>query len=218
MRGYELALFAASEAKGMSADHQTTLITPQPTPLELLGPRAVAAISRELATAGIAVESADRVDVGRGHPRAVMLQPSGRRIEVERVLALPALRRRPIPGIPTDGNGFIEVDEHCRVRGVQGVWAAGDATAFPLKSGGFAAAQADAAAEDIAAASGAPVEAQSFEPDTHGELAGLPAGRFLEEQLATGEDEGLSTHLPATGVPALAYLVRDLAGGRRGDG
>jgi sulfide:quinone oxidoreductase len=36
LRGYELALFVALEAKSMSADHQTMLITPRSTPLELL--------------------------------------------------------------------------------------------------------------------------------------------------------------------------------------
>jgi sulfide:quinone oxidoreductase len=218
LRGYELALFIASEAAGMSADHRTTLITPEKTPLELLGRSAIASISRELESAGIAVESAARVHLEHGHPQTVVLKPSGRRVEVERVLALPALRGRPVRGIPTDRNSFIDVDDHCRVRGMQGLWAAGDATAFPLKSGGFAAAQADAAAEDIAAMAGAPVEAQPFQPGPHGELAGLPAGRFLEAQLATGDDEGLSTHLPATGVPVLTYLARDLAGGRRGGG
>jgi hypothetical protein len=92
-------------------------VTPHATPLELLGPRAVASISRELESAGIAVESATRIDVEGGHAQTVLLQPSGRRIEVERMLALPALRGRPIAGIPTDADGFIEVDEHCRVRG-----------------------------------------------------------------------------------------------------
>jgi sulfide:quinone oxidoreductase len=133
------------------------------------------------------------------------------------VLALPALRGRPIAGVPTDRDGFIDVDEHCGVRGLEGVWAAGDATTFPLKSGGFAAAQADAAAQDRAATAGAAVEAQPFEPASHGELAGLPAGPFLEARLSTGGDEGLTTHLPATGVPVLTYLARDLAAGRRGE-
>ena len=46
-------------------------------------------------------------------------------------------------------------------------------------------------------------------------LAGLPAGRFLEEWLA--EDEpGLAMHLPSSGVPLLTYLSQDLAAGWRG--
>jgi sulfide:quinone oxidoreductase len=217
LRGYELAMHVALEAKNMSADHQTTLITPRSTPLELLGPRAVASISRELARAEIDVESADRVDVEPGHPHTVVLHPSGRRVEgVARVLALPELRGRSIHGIPTDPDGFIDVDEHCRVRSLQGVWAAGDGTAFPLKSGGFAAAQADAAARDMAATAGAAVEAEPFEPEAPWHLAGLPAGRHLEAQLFTDDDADLATHLPANGVPVLKYLIRDLAGGRRG--
>jgi sulfide:quinone oxidoreductase len=216
LRGYELALMVAREANGMSANCQTTLITPPPTPLELLGSRVVESISKELDSARIAIESATRIEVERGQPKAIVLHPSGRRIEVDRILALPALRGRPIAGVPRDGDGFLEVDEHGRVRGVKGLWAAGDATAFPMKSGGFAAAQADAAAADIAATAGAAVEPQPFEPGSHAELAGLPAGRFLEAQLATGDDEDLTTHLPATGVPTLTYLARDLSAGSRG--
>jgi sulfide:quinone oxidoreductase len=215
LRGYELALLVALEAQSMGADHQTTLITPQPSPLERLGSHLVESISRELERAGVAVESAARVEVERGHATSVVLRPSGRRIEVDGILALPALRGRPIPGIPTDGEGFIEVDEHCRVRGMTGVWAAGDAMAFPLKSGGFAAAQADAAAHDIAATLGASVEALPFDPGSHEELAGLPAGRFLDAQLAIGDVEGLATRHPTTGVPVLTYLARDLSAGRR---
>src|SRR6476620_10237888 len=48
LRGYELALMIALEAYDMSAEHQTTLVTPEPSPLELLGPRAVALVSSEL--------------------------------------------------------------------------------------------------------------------------------------------------------------------------
>ena len=42
-----------------------------------------------------------------------------------------------------------------QVHGEIDVWAAGDATRFPLKQGGIAAQQADAAAESIAARAGA---------------------------------------------------------------
>ena len=216
LRGYELALIIALEAKGMSADHRTTLVTPEPAPLEVLGPRAVESVSNELEKAGVAVVSADSVEVERGHTTTLVLRPSGQRVEVGRVLALPALRGRPIAGIPTDEAGFIEVDEHCRIHGLDGVWAAGDATAFPLKSGGFAAEQADVAAQDVAATAGAAVEASPFDPESREGLAGLPAGRFLQARLAIGDDEGLTTALPSTGVPVLTYLARDFSAGWRG--
>ena len=61
-------------------------------------------------------------------------------------------------GLPAALNDFIPVDRHCQVRGVERVYAAGDATDFAIKHGGIAAQQADAAAEAIAALAGAPVK------------------------------------------------------------
>ena len=215
LRGYELALFIALEANSMSSDHRTTLVTPEPAPLEMLGSHAVEVVLNELNKAGVAIVSAASIEVEHGQTTTLSLQPSGQRVEVDRVLAMPALRGRPISGIPAEDGGFIEVDELCRVRGLDGVWAAGDATAFPLKSGGFAAEQADVAAADIAATAGAAVAAKAFDPGSREELAGLPAGRHLKAWLAIS-DEGLTTDLPSTDVPALTYLARDLSAGWRG--
>jgi sulfide:quinone oxidoreductase len=217
LRAYELALFITLEATGMSADLETTIVTPEPSPLAILGTRVVDAVAKELEDAGVAVVSADHADVEPGHAATVVLQPSGQRFEVDRVIALPGLQGRPVAGVPADSQGFIDVDEHCRVRGVDGVWAVGDGTAFPVKSGGFAAEQADVAAEDIAAAAGAAVEPRSFDPVERGELAGLPSGCFLNEWLAEGDD-GLMTGLPTPGLgtPMLTYLQRDLEAGWRG--
>jgi sulfide:quinone oxidoreductase len=216
LRAYELALYITLEAKGMAAELQTTIVTPEPSPLSVLGPRALELVSNELRQAGVAVVSAAHAEVEPGHAATVVLQPSGRRLEVDRVIALPVLHGRPIPGIPADARGFVDVDEHCRVRGVDGVWAAGDVTAFPVKSGGFAAEQADVVAEDIAANAGADVEPRPFDPVAREELAGLPAGGVLESWLTQGEDEQLATHLPALGVPTLTYLQRDLEASWRG--
>jgi sulfide:quinone oxidoreductase len=216
LRGYELALFIALEAKSMSVDLETTIVTPEPSPLAALGSRALELVSDELRRAGVDVVSASHTDVEQDHATTLVMHPSGRRLEVDRVLALPGLHGRPVAGIPADAEGFVEVDEHCRVRGLDGVWAAGDGTAFALKSGGFAAEQADVAAEDIAAAAGAAVERRSFDPDTREQLGGLPAGPFLKAWLAEGDDDGLTTGLPATGVPTLTYLQRDLEASWRG--
>jgi sulfide:quinone oxidoreductase len=217
LRGYELALLVKLEASSMSVDIEMTIVSPDPPPLALLGERAVELVSKELEQAGIAVASAAHIDVVTANPLAIVLQPSGERIEVDRAIALPVLQGRAVRGVPATSDGFVEVDEHCRARGLDAVWAVGDCTAFPVKSGGFAAEQADVAAEDIAAAAGAPVEARTFDASLREDLAGLPAGRFLEEWLAA-DDPGLSTHLPASGVPVLTYLERDLAAGWRGGG
>ena len=72
------------------------------------------------------------------------------------------------------------------MRGLDGVWAAGDITDFPLKSGGFAAEQADVASEDLAAVAGAAIEPRPSIPRDREELAGLPAGSSLERVARRG--------------------------------
>ena len=106
--------------------------------------------------------------VEHGH---LIVDPGGRSIDVDRVVSLPAPRgpARSRASRPTR-DGFIPVDEHGRVAGLDGVYAAGDGTAFPIKQGGLATQQADAVAETIAAAAGAPVEPQPFRPVLRGML------------------------------------------------
>jgi sulfide:quinone oxidoreductase len=105
LRAYELALFLTLRAKGMSIDVETTIVHPEPSPLAILGSRPLALVSDELDRAGISVVSAAHADVQQGPFATVVLQPSGRRIEVDRVLALPALYGRPVPGVPADAEG-----------------------------------------------------------------------------------------------------------------
>ena len=59
----------------------------------------------------------------------------GRSLEADRVIALPRLTGPAIRGLPADDDGFLPIDHHGRVRGVEGVYAAGDATNFPIKQG-----------------------------------------------------------------------------------
>jgi sulfide:quinone oxidoreductase len=217
LRGYELALLIAIEAHSMGRDVQTTIVTPETAPLERLGPRAVHAMSRELEEAGIAVAYGGHASVERARSTTLVLEPSGRRLEVERVLALPILRGRRVAGVPADADGFVEIDEHCCVPESPGLWAVGDATAFPIKSGGFAAEQADVAAEHIAATAGAAVEPRTFDPSQPG-LAGLPAGRYLKAWLTETDEAGLTTDVPLGELPMLTFLQRDLAAGWRGYG
>jgi sulfide:quinone oxidoreductase len=56
------------------------------------------------------------------------------------------------------------------VPGADGVYAAGDVTTFPLKQGGLATQQADAAAEAMLAALGVPIVPRPFEPVLKGVL------------------------------------------------
>jgi sulfide:quinone oxidoreductase len=214
LRAYELALFITMNAKSMSVDIKTTIVTPEPSPLEILGSRAIELVSNELEQAGVDVVSAERADVEPGHAATVVVRPSGLRLEVDRLLALPTLRGRGVPGVPVDDEGFVDIDAHCRVCGLNSVWAAGDGTAFPLNSAGFAAEQAHVAAQEIAARAGAAVEPRPFDPTDRADLAGLPSRSYLKTLLAEG-DEGQTTDLPL-GLPVLTYLRLDLEASWRG--
>ena len=97
------------------------------------------------------------------------LVPEGS-IAADRVVALPRLRGPRIDGLPQTVEGFLSVDAHGQVHGLADVFAAGDITSFPVKQGGIAAQQADAAAEIIAANAGADLTPQPFRPVLRGLL------------------------------------------------
>lgn len=217
LRGYELALILTEDARGMGLEIETSLVTPERSPLEMLGDEAVTAVSDALREAGVAVVFANQVEIEPGRPEVLVAHPSGKRVEVDRVVALPTLRGRPIRGVPVEEHGFVEIDEHCSVKGLRHVWAVGDITAFPVKSGGMATEEADIAAEAIAAAAGADVEPRAFHPAGRGEFAALPASRYLEPWLRPDEVAESTTNLPTLGVPVLTYLQRDFEAGWRGE-
>jgi sulfide:quinone oxidoreductase len=73
---------------------------------------------------------------------------------------------------------------HGSVRGLENVYAAGDLTTFPVKQGGIAAQQADAAAESIAASAGAEIEPQPFTPVLRGLLLTGLTPRYLRSEQA----------------------------------
>jgi sulfide:quinone oxidoreductase len=97
------------------------------------------------------------------------------------------------PGVPGGAiGGFIPVDEHCAVRGLEHVFAAGDATDFPVKHGSIAAQQADAAAQAIAALAGAPVTPTRFDPVIEAVLIGGAAPLYLRARVTGGR--GVTLH------------------------
>jgi sulfide:quinone oxidoreductase len=81
-------------------------------------------------------------------------------------------------------NRFGQVD------GLDNVWAAGDATTFPVKQGGLAAQMADAAAQAIAARAGAAVTPEPFRPVMRGVLLTGRGERWMRGPV--GDDEGAS--------------------------
>jgi sulfide:quinone oxidoreductase len=104
-------------------------------------------------------------------------------MRTERVVSVPVPEGSRIPGIPQNGDGFVPTDEYGRVRGRDDVFAAGDMTTFPIKQGGIAAQQADAAAESIAALAGASITPEPFRPVLRGLLLTGLRPRFLRANL-----------------------------------
>ena len=114
----------------------------------------------------------------------LQLIPNGS-VAADRVVALPRLQGAPLDGLPQTVHGFIPVDAHCRVHGVADVFAAGDITSFTVKQGGIAAQQADVAATAIAAAAGASVTPQRFQPVLRGLLLTGREPRYLRREVSS---------------------------------
>ncbi|MEA2248931.1 MAG: sulfide:quinone oxidoreductase [Solirubrobacteraceae bacterium] len=119
---YELALMTARMSWDAQTGPQITLITPEAAPLAVFGPVATAAVAAELDGAGVGFHSCAYAEVEKGHATTVVLHPGMRRIEVDRVVALPRLLGRAPAGVPTDDDGFIAVDQHCKVTGLANAW------------------------------------------------------------------------------------------------
>jgi sulfide:quinone oxidoreductase len=165
---YELALLAAGVlAKSGIEDARLSVVTPEEAPLQLFGREAAEKMTSLLDEHGIElIAGVHPVGFERGRLEIAPGEP----IETEAVVSLPRLEGRRIDGVPHDEEGFVAVDEHCRVVGLEGVFAAGDVTSFPVKQGGIATQQADTAAEAIAAAAGCAVEPAPFDPELRGVL------------------------------------------------
>jgi sulfide:quinone oxidoreductase len=175
---YELALMTGEHVRaGELPDIGLIIVTPEHTPLEAFGPRIASHIWRLLAERGIAVRT-HTVPLRTGPGGLVVAH--GDPVPTERVVSMPRLGGPWIGGLPHDGQGFLATDAHGAVLGTQAVWAAGDGTAFPLKQGGLAAQQADAAAAAIAAFLGADVQPEPFRPVLRGVLLDPAGPRYLD--------------------------------------
>ena len=184
---YELALMTAWESQGMGADVEVAVYTPEGAPLGLFGHAAAEALSEDLEAAGVTVVTSVEVEDGE---RGLVAQPGAMPVDSQRAVSLPRAAGPALPGLPADRAGFIPADRHGRVAGTDGVWVAGDAMSFPVKQGGLAAQEADAAAESIAAAAGAHVEPEPFRPVLRGVLLSGRGERWMRHALETAEEEG----------------------------
>jgi len=177
---YELALMTAARAYDMDIDVAVTVATPEDAPLAIFGEAASRAIGQLLTDSSIKLISSASCEVPDG--RHVVIN-GDLWLDVDRVVALPELHGPAVRGLNVGEHGFLPIDAHCAVRGVKRVYAVGDATDFPVKHGGIAAAQADTAAAEIAALCGLPVEPTPFLPVIHGLLLTGAAPRYLSARI-----------------------------------
>jgi len=181
---YELALLTAEYlADNVTRGVEVALATPEDRPLALFGPAASDAIRELLEIRGIALFAGV---APTGWDGLVLRLAGAEEIAADAVVALPALDGPFLAGVPHDHGGFVPTDAYGRVTGLTDVFAVGDLTQFPIKQGGLAAQQADAAATAIAADAGAPVEPTAFRPVLRGLLLTGMAPRFLRSETGTG--------------------------------
>ena len=191
---YELAMMTAGRAYDMNIALQTTIVTPEDSPLAIFGSTASSAVAELLAGANVEMINSAYAEVPSSHE--VVINPGDRHLEVDRVIALPELHGPGVRGIPLGEHGFVRVDPYCRVPDVDRIYAAGDVTDFPIKQGGIGAQQADIAAASIAGLAGASVTPERFNPEIHGMLLTNGKPRFLTAHLTGGQ--GFSSEITDT--------------------
>jgi sulfide:quinone oxidoreductase len=152
---YELALLSAVLAERSGTE--IVLVSPERRPLGVFGEEASNQVAEVLAERGVSFRPESPAT---GWTDGALSIQGDAPIEADRVITIPQLRVRRVPGIPASWWGFVPTDASGRVEGLADVYAAGDMTAYPIKQGGLATQQADRIAGTIAASLGAPVKEQ----------------------------------------------------------
>jgi len=181
---YELALMLAGRAEDMCVPLDATMITPEEHPLAIFGQAVSDGVHALLAEKRIRTISSAYVEIPA--PGRIVVNPGDRRVAAQRVIALPELYGPGVQGLPLSEHGFLRVDRHCQMRDVGPVFAVGDVVDFPVKQGGIACQQADAAAQRIAALAGADVEPQLFKPYLNAMLLTDGRPRYLAAEITGG--------------------------------
>jgi sulfide:quinone oxidoreductase len=157
---YDLAIEVASGLHGQGG--VLTLVTAGAGPLAILGSRGAAMVHETLCAHGVHVVTPAYVrSVGGGGLDVV---PNAQHVAGERIIAAPRVSGPRIQGLPSDLDGFLATDPHAAVPNADGIFAAGDCAAFPIKHPSIAAQQADAAAMSVAALAGADIDPEPFSP------------------------------------------------------
>ncbi|HLM51169.1 MAG TPA: FAD-dependent oxidoreductase, partial [Solirubrobacteraceae bacterium] len=133
---YELALMTATHVRAQGLEGEVSVVTPERAPLEVFGPPAGSAVRRLLAERGVDLHTDAAPAVAE---KGRLVTRGGLSPDADRVVALARPEPRPVAGLLSDQAGWLPVDRHGHVAGHEGVFAAGDGTAFPVKQGGLAA-------------------------------------------------------------------------------
>jgi sulfide:quinone oxidoreductase len=179
---YELAIMTAADLRARGVSSVTLgIATPELEPLQLFGEAAGAAMREMLDARGISLWTRTRPLVLQN---GLLHVEPGPPLRADAVISVPRLVGPAITGLPSDSGGFIPVDAHGRV--AERVYAAGDATAFPVKQGGLATQQADAVAEAVAADLDLVADPAPFRPVLRGLLLTGGAPLYLRAELTGG--------------------------------
>jgi sulfide:quinone oxidoreductase len=205
---YELALMTAQRAYDMCVEVDLSIVTPEDAPLAIFGQGASHAVSALLDEAGIVVHASSYPTIGA---TGLTMHPGTRSFKAERMVALPKLVGPAVRGLLSDHDGFIPVTPHAQVRGVPGVFAAGDATDFAVKHGGIAAQQADVAAQSIAALAGADITPRPFHPIIRGILLTGAEPRYMTAQITGGAGFSSTMSLECPWSPPTKIVAEHLA-------
>jgi NADH dehydrogenase FAD-containing subunit len=185
LAAYETALLAAAATRA-----EVAVATWEDAPLQVFGARAADAVQRRLRATGVELLT------GR-HWRAVdatRARTGRRELRAGRVLELPVARGPRLPGVPSDGDGFVLTNADGAVLGSQGrVLAVGDAVAGALPHGGLAAASADRAAARVAELAGVPLRAPVSPPRVRAVLRTPQGPLFLQVDPADPAGSSLAT-------------------------
>jgi sulfide:quinone oxidoreductase len=213
---YELALRSAARAREAGNDVRLTVFTFEAEPLEVFGAVASREIAGLLREGGVElvrsvhcdIPEPGRIVVNRRETQSerwVISQSRPRARTADRVVTMAELHGPPLRGVPRARNGFIPVNPQCRVRGAQRVYAAGDATDFPVKHVGLAAQQAEVAATSIAVLAGVSVRPRTFRARLEGTLFAGAEPRYLSAVLAGGHP--FSSEISAEPIPGGAAVL-----------
>jgi sulfide:quinone oxidoreductase len=175
---YEVALQTAAYLRDRARKrYRISIFTAEPEPVAIFGGPVSAEIAERIAEQRIELNAS--ADVSK-------LGSTGRSVGQgsTTLVALPRLVGPCIGGLTDERGAFLATDDSGRVIGARAVYAAGDATDFPIKQGGIATEQADNAAQAIAADLGRRVTARPAAPILRARLYTDGEPMFMRRDLA----------------------------------